>query len=211
MTVTPDLLRSENFAEVGQILQQDAGLLIQRWSVEAVKEQPNARRLHHQSLLDDLPRFLTELGRSLAEASERNSGKHCKPAVKHGEQRWEAGWSLGEVVRDYQLLRVVLIDHLEEKLDRPLHSHELMAIGLCLDDAIAASGDPYARQGDDSLRGLEQQRPEQAQRIKEEFQRRKEILRQADRHKNEFLATLSHELRNPLAPLRNIVGVLELH
>src|SRR6266566_2869970 len=134
MTVTPDLLRSENFAEVGQLLQQDAGLLIERWSVEAIKEQPNARRLHHQALLDDLPRFLTELGRSLAEASERNSGNHTKPAVTHGEQRWEAGWSLGEVVRDYQLLRVVLTDYLEETLERPLNGHELAAIGLCLDD-----------------------------------------------------------------------------
>ncbi len=28
-------------------------------------------------------------------------------------------------------------------------------------------------------------------------------LRDADQHKNEFLATLAHELRNPLAPLRN--------
>src|SRR6266542_3996825 len=160
MTVTPDLLRSENFAEVGQILQQDAGLLIERWSVEAIKEQPNARRLHHQALLDDLPRFLTELGRCLAQASERNSGKHCKPAVDHGEQRWEAGWSLGEVVRDYQLLRVVLVQHLEEKLDRPLSSHELMAIGLCLDDAIAASVDAFVRNRDEFLRGLEQQRAE---------------------------------------------------
>src|SRR5262245_3142310 len=210
MTVTPELLRSENFAEVGQILQQDAALLVERWSAQAVKEQPNAQRLHHQSLLNELPRLLTELGRSLAEASERNSG-YCRPAIQHGEQRWEAGWSLGEVVRDYQLLRVVLVQYLEEKLARSLSSHELMAIGLCLDDAIAASVDAFVRNRDEYLRGLEQQRAEQDQRIKEELQHREEVLRQADRHKNEFLATLSHELRNPLAPLRNIVGVLELH
>ena len=34
-------------------------------------------------------------------------------------------------------------------------------------------------------------------------------LRDADRRKNEFLAILSHELRNPLAPIRNSVYVLE--
>jgi signal transduction histidine kinase len=36
-----------------------------------------------------------------------------------------------------------------------------------------------------------------------------EALRKADRHKDEFLAFLAHELRAPLAPLRNAVAVLK--
>ncbi len=41
--------------------------------------------------------------------------------------------------------------------------------------------------------------------------RRSEIaLKEADHRKDEFLATLAHELRNPLAPLRNGLRVLEL-
>jgi PAS domain S-box-containing protein len=36
-----------------------------------------------------------------------------------------------------------------------------------------------------------------------------EALKDADRRKNEFLATLAHELRNPLAPLRNAVELLQ--
>jgi signal transduction histidine kinase len=35
-------------------------------------------------------------------------------------------------------------------------------------------------------------------------------LKEADRHKDEFLAMLAHELRNPLAPIRNAVGVLRV-
>ena len=37
-----------------------------------------------------------------------------------------------------------------------------------------------------------------------------EALRQADQRKDEFLATLAHELRNPLAPIRNAVEILRL-
>jgi signal transduction histidine kinase len=37
-----------------------------------------------------------------------------------------------------------------------------------------------------------------------------ETLREADRRKDEFLATLAHELRNPLAPIRNGLQILRL-
>jgi signal transduction histidine kinase len=35
-----------------------------------------------------------------------------------------------------------------------------------------------------------------------------DALKQADRKKDEFLAMLAHELRNPLAPVRNAVHIL---
>jgi len=35
-----------------------------------------------------------------------------------------------------------------------------------------------------------------------------QVLKEADRHKNEFLAMLAHELRNPLAPIRNAVQIM---
>lgn len=42
-----------------------------------------------------------------------------------------------------------------------------------------------------------------------ERKRIEEALKEADRRKDEFLAMLSHELRNPLAPIRNAVEVLK--
>jgi len=41
-----------------------------------------------------------------------------------------------------------------------------------------------------------------------ERKRVEDVLRESDRRKDEFLATLSHELRNPLAPIRNAVEVM---
>ena len=44
----------------------------------------------------------------------------------------------------------------------------------------------------------------------EEVQTRSLALREADRRKDEFLATLAHELRNPLAPIRHAAKLLEV-
>ncbi|HYH64747.1 MAG TPA: PAS domain-containing sensor histidine kinase, partial [Urbifossiella sp.] len=44
-----------------------------------------------------------------------------------------------------------------------------------------------------------------------EQERVEQAFRQAERRKDEFLAMLAHELRNPLAPIRNAVQVMQLH
>jgi two-component system CheB/CheR fusion protein len=46
-------------------------------------------------------------------------------------------------------------------------------------------------------------------RVVAERERAEQALRDADLRKNEFLGVLSHELRNPLAPIRNAVHILD--
>jgi PAS domain S-box-containing protein len=43
-----------------------------------------------------------------------------------------------------------------------------------------------------------------------QVRRAEETLKEADRRKDEFLAMLAHELRNPLAPIRNAVQVIKI-
>ncbi|MFP5284676.1 MAG: PAS domain S-box protein [Thermoanaerobaculia bacterium] len=47
-------------------------------------------------------------------------------------------------------------------------------------------------------------------RLEQELQKRLEELAAADRQKNEFLAMLAHELRNPLAPMRNALHIMKM-
>jgi signal transduction histidine kinase len=199
MTIDPHVLRTERHADIGRIIRRDVPQLIERWTYRATDEQPQANRVHHSALLDDLPRFLLTLGQSLADSTDPDDTPHTEPARAHGEQRWGDGWSLSEVVRDYQILRVVLFDHLDQVLDRPLAAREIQAIGLALDEAITTSVSAYVRQRDVHTRGIE-----------ESLKARAAELREADRRKNEFLAVLAHELRNPLAPILNSVEVLRL-
>lgn len=66
---------------------------------------------------------------------------------------------------------------------------------------------------------LEREREERARELAQALAKRTEdvrraeraeqLLREADRRKDEFLAILAHELRNPLAPIRNSVDLLQ--
>ncbi len=199
MTIDPQVLRSESHTEVGQTLRQGVGVLIDRWARRATVEQPRAARAHHQALLDHLPCFLQTLAEGLSLRLDGDDCPHCGPAAAHGEQRWENGWSLPEVVQDYQILRRVILEYLEEVLPRPLLLREAAAIGMALDEAIATSVAAYVRHRDAYVRGVEESLREQA-----------EALRQSDRRKNDFLGVLAHELRNPLAPILHSVEILRL-
>lgn len=97
------------------------------------------------------------------------------------------------------MLRLVLIEHLEREARRPLRSAEHMAIGLMLDDAIAASVQAHGRES-------ETEHVESAQALVVQ----NDELRISERKRDELLAVLGHELRNPLAPVRHAVALLQV-
>ncbi len=67
----------------------------------------------------------------------------------------------------------------------------------------------YAAELQERNTALEHGNQERA-RLIEELQERARALKDADRRKDEFLAMLAHELRNPLAPIWNAVRVMRL-
>src|SRR6185436_14289225 len=57
-------------------------------------------------------------------------------------------------------------------------------------------------------RALRESQESAQRRVEEELHRRAEEIAAADRRKDQFLAMLAHELRNPLAPIRNAVELM---
>ncbi|MGE0759666.1 MAG: sensor histidine kinase [Pirellulaceae bacterium] len=185
MSIDPQQLWSERFREIGSLIEIHAEALVERWSARALVEQPAADDVARSELRDSLPDWVRALGRALAQPVSEEANGHRWVAFEHGQQRWQVGWKLDEVVRDYQILRLVILEFLESMLPYPLQVRECMAVGLGIDEAIGASIEAYVRNRDESVR---------------------DTLRRT----NEFLSVLSHELRNFLAPLTSALDVLEL-
>jgi len=85
--------------------------------------------------------------------------------------------------------------------DRPPAAHPLfgLSVYVVLSLAIAGVGGVLARAR------------ERIERQIEELKRHQDELRAEASRKDEFLAILAHELRNPLAPISNALQILKLH
>jgi signal transduction histidine kinase len=193
MAIDTEIIRAEPHVEIGAVLQGNAKAIVERWCRLAQDQQPSAHRVHVAVLRDELPGFLEAIGEALKHEG-RGGVEPYRKAKEHGEQRWENGWSVTELVRDYQLLRVVVLETLEENLRRPLYYRESLAVGVFIDDAVATSVARYVSARDDDRRVAERDRLE--------------AIADLSRRKDEFLAILGHELRNPLAPIRNSIVIL---
>jgi signal transduction histidine kinase len=204
-------IRLERHQRVAELIRRDAALITERWTARARSEQPQQTHLRHDLLLDHLPAFLEGLAESLEATDEDIALRHQLPAFQHGEQRWDNGWSLPEVIRDYQILRTVLIEFLDEALKGHLRLREVLAVDQALDEAIAASVGMFMAHRDMEVRQGERERVlKETHATEERLQKKARNLEEIDRHKDEFLAVLGHELRNPLAPIRNVLQVLRL-
>jgi signal transduction histidine kinase/CheY-like chemotaxis protein len=187
MTHDADHLRSKRLAELGAVIQSRTSEVIHQWMAAAQHELSSAKAAHRSELQNQLPAFLKQLGDDLV--SGVDSQHLDRSARHHGRQRWEAGWRLDEVVRDYRLLRTVLLTHLNAQLAGGIRLEETLLIETYLDDAIEDAVTTYV--------AFQQAELRQATAAAEE----------GNRLKSEFVANVSHEIRTPM---NAILGMTEL-
>lgn len=138
MIQDPDMVRAEHYNEIGKLICQGASDIIEKWSRFSRTEdsQESARLAHRKELRNHLPLFLQQMGNALASIARQGLDGWSRSARCHGKQRWNHGWALDELIRDYQLLRITILDYLDDQLERNLETEEVQALGLLLDDAI---------------------------------------------------------------------------
>ena len=196
MATVTEQIRAEPHTEIGAIIFRDVPELLELWCDRARAEQPTAARRHHEVLRNQLDNALKAMGRELRQSGALEPHELREKAIEHGEQRWDTGWSLTELIRDYQILQSVVLDHLDRTLGRPLLYSEAMAVGVFTNDAIAASIAAYVANRDQEVRAIEREGIE--------------ALHDAQRRKDNFLAIVVHELRNPLSPIVNATHALSI-
>ena len=196
MTIATTAIRSEPHREIGAIIAQNADELVERWCARALAEQPTATRVYLDVLRNELRKFLQAMGHGLLQEGERFPRPHRDQARDHGVQRWDNGWSLTELVRDYQILQLVVLEHLESELARPIGYREAMAVGVFINDAIASSIAAYVASRDEHQDELERAGAD--------------ALREAQARKDDFLALVVHELRNPVGPIMHASEALAM-
>jgi signal transduction histidine kinase/CheY-like chemotaxis protein len=103
----------------------------------------------------------------------------------------------------------------ESWADHPVHVIGFAFLGVIIglfSERLRVARRRAEDQADQAVRqqhALEQEVKER-RRLEEELQESNRALAEADRRKDEFLAMLGHELRNPLAPIGNAVALLRL-
>ena len=108
---------------------------------------------------------------------------------RHGQRVQPSEWAMARALRGEEAPRDIV---------------EVEAFGTGVHSIILNSGAPI-RDSEHNIIGAVIAQMDITDRIKAE-----EALRQADRRKDQFIAVLAHELRNPLAPIRTALDIFGL-
>lgn len=188
----------EEFRAIGQILERDAAAIMERWYERAGDEQVHADPERRDEAMDELLQMLQSLGQQL-QAQDSPAMKHAAAAAReHGQQRSDIGWDLIGLVRDYEILHGVILEHLGEVLDERLTYRQAMIIATVIDAATGSAVKTFSELTQQRL----EQRAEQIRRLAME-------LSQTEQRERRRLARLLHDdLQQVLVAIRMQIGDL---
>jgi signal transduction histidine kinase len=187
-----------------------------RVSILLVDDQAD-KLLTYETILSDLGENLIK-ARSAREALEHLLREEIAVILMDVSMPDVDGFELATLIREHprcQRTAIIFVSavHLSE-LDR-LRGYETGAVDYVpvpvvpqvLRAKVGVFADLFRKTR--QLERLNADLEDRVRRRTEELEESAALLRESDRRKDEFLAVLAHELRNPLAPIRNALALLQ--
>ncbi len=134
----------EEFRAIGKILENDAEQIMRRWFERATEEQVHSRAHQREEAMDELLNMLQSLGQRLHQQSDRALEIASHFAREHGEQRFDLKWNIVDLVRDYEILHGVVLEHLGRMLNERLTFRQAMIIATVITEAIGQAVKSYS-------------------------------------------------------------------
>lgn len=170
-------------------------------------------RDHAREILETIAEDM-DLVQSQAERANKSKGEgklmklSLGFAKKHAGIRHEEGFDLNQVIAEYRALRASVI-HLWTRNMQTADTetlYELTRFNEEIDQALTYSVQEFLAVSERNRRAM----VKKLQDSEERYRAIAESLQRADKHKDEFLAVLAHELRNPLSPVQTGIEILRM-
>jgi signal transduction histidine kinase len=164
--------------------------IIEQWDVRVRAEVPPASASSEVVLRDSLAEMLEVMARVLDDQTDpRTAARDLALLTLHGNERAnQTTYSLEELILEFHILQEVVLEVLEPH--QCLDARDRGVVIQYFNEMVRVAAAEFVR--------VERRLREHAER-----------LAQTDRSKDEFLAMLGHELRNPLGAIASALFVLQ--
>jgi len=175
----------EEFRVIGQILERDAEPIMERWFERATEETVHAAPERREEAMDELLEMLQSLGQRLKEQTSHALEQAHELARRHGQQRSGVEWELVDLVRDYEILHSVALEHLGQALSERLTYRQAMILGAVTERAIGSAVEAFHQ--------IAQQRLEKQVQQQAELRQLTLDLTEAEHHERQRIAAKLHD------------------
>lgn len=175
---------------VHQIIEENADRIIERFAGAVCEAELPSRNMSHAEIVDKLGRFLAVMAATIKAGRRDDARASIDAATEHGRQRWHEGYDLKSVVREYGLIRQIVLEVLEANSDEPRTMQELEGLTRFLQASVADAAVEFATLAERQVR----EALSEAQR--------------ATRAREDVVSIVSHDLKNPLDVIHGNVQLL---